>query len=172
MVAALAGDAAGAMSAATRGISTDPGWSYGFLGSYQRLGLCWARASFGDKPAEMATAAEQIIATTMENPPRSGLPTWCCLVAEMQLVAGELDKAALTLDKVDRYLTSYGQRYAEGFLLLLRAQLMPARGVPTALVRSAAQRARAVSIERGAHLFARRADAFLAELKTDSEQPG
>jgi len=59
VVAPLAGDAAGAMAAATRGISTDPEWSYGFLGSYQRLGLCWARAVFGDKPSEMATTAEQ-----------------------------------------------------------------------------------------------------------------
>jgi hypothetical protein len=86
----------------------------------------------------------------------------------MRLVAGELDEAGRALDKVDRYLTAYGQRYAEGLLLLLRARLMLARGVPTALVSSAAQRARAVSIERGAHLFARRAEAFLADLKAGS----
>lgn len=153
------------MGSARRGIAIDPGWSYGFLGSYQRLGLCWARAVLGDRPAEMAAEAEQIIATTMEDPPRSGLPTWCCLLAEMRLIAGDLDGAALTLDKVDRYRTTYGQRYAEGLLLLLRAQLMLARGVPSALVRMAAERARAVSAERGAHLFAQRAEAFLAEVK-------
>jgi hypothetical protein len=165
---ALAGDAVGVLSTARRGISIDPEWSYGFLGSYQRLGLCWARAVLGERPAEMATEAEKIIATTMQDPPRSGLSTWCCLVAEMRLVAGELDEAGRALDKVDQYLTAYGQRYAEGLLLLLRARLMLARGVPTALVSSAAQRARAVSIERGAHLFARRAEAFLADLKAGS----
>lgn len=162
---ALAGDAAGVLSAAGRGISIDPEWSYGFLGSYQRLGLRWARAVLGERPSEMATEAEQIIATRLQDPPRSGLATWCCLVAEMWLIAGKLDEASAALDRVDRYFTSYGQRYPEGLLLLLRARLMLARGVPTALVSSAAQRALAVSTERGAHLFARRAEAFLGELK-------
>jgi DNA-binding SARP family transcriptional activator len=163
VVAALAGDADWAAYAADRGISIDPDWSYGFLGSYQRLGRCWARAISGDSPVEMATQAAEIIVETMEHPPRSGLPTWYCLLAEMWLAADDLDEAERALDKVDQYLVTYGQRYAEGLMMLLRAQLMRARGLSSALVRTAAQRARELSEERGAHLFARRAEEFLAE---------
>lgn len=171
VLGALAGDAMGVKSAASRGISTDPEWSYGFLGSYQRLGLCWARAMLGERPSVMADEAERIIATTMQDPPRSGLATWCCLVAEMRLVAGQLDEASRALDKVDRALTAYGQRYVDGLVLLLRAKLMLARGVPVDLVSSAARRAQAVSAERGAHLFARRAAGFLADLAAGSAPP-
>jgi len=41
-----------------------------------------------------AVEEEQIVATMMQDPPRSGLSTWCCLVAEIRLAAGELDEAA------------------------------------------------------------------------------
>ncbi|MDT3445844.1 hypothetical protein [Pseudofrankia sp. BMG5.37] len=46
-------------------------------------------------------------------------------------------------------------------MLLLRARLL--RGEPVAVVRAAAERARALSIEREAYLFAHRAEEFLAE---------
>jgi hypothetical protein len=49
-------------------------------------------------------------------------------------------------------------------VLLLRARALAAAGEPVAAVRAAAIRARTVSIERGAHLFARRADEYLATL--------
>lgn len=168
---ALAGDATGVLTAAERGISVDPTWSYGFLGSYQRLGLCWATAVLGDRPSDMAARAEQIIASRLQHPPRSGLATWWCLVAEIWLLAGEPDAASVALDRVDRSFASHGQRYPEGLHLLLRAQLMMARGVPTTLVGSAAQRAAAVSTERGAHLFARRATAFLRTLRPGATSP-
>ena len=168
---ALAGDATGVLTAAERGISVDPTWSYGFLGSYQRLGLCWATAVLGDRPSDMAARAEQIIASRLQHPPRSGLATWWCLVAEIWLLAGEPDAASVALDRVDRSFASHGQRYPEGLHLLLRAQLMMARGVPTTLVGSAAQRAAAVSTERGAHLFARRATAFLRTLRPGATCP-
>jgi hypothetical protein len=61
-------------------------------------------------------------------------------------------------------LDDYGQRYAEGLLLLFRARVLHARGEPVAVVRAAAEKARALSAERGAHLFARRAEEFLATL--------
>jgi len=46
---------------------------------------------------------------------------------------------------------------------LLRARLVQARGEPVAEVRAAAERARALSTERGAHLFARRAEELISE---------
>jgi ATP/maltotriose-dependent transcriptional regulator MalT len=82
----------------------------------------------------------------------------------MFLAAGQPDEAARILDLADRTLEAYGQRYAEGLLLLLRARLLQARGAPIAEVRAVAERARALATEREAHLFARRAENFLAEL--------
>jgi DNA-binding SARP family transcriptional activator/tetratricopeptide (TPR) repeat protein len=168
VTAALAGDASWASQVASRALSVDPEWSFGFLGLYVRLGMCWARAVSGDSAAEMATAAQQMVSGAMENPPASGLPTWYCLIAEMRLAAGQLDEASQAMDKADHYFTSYGQRYAEGLLVLLRAQLMKARGVPAPLVRATAERARTLSVERGAGLFARRAEAFSASVGADT----
>jgi hypothetical protein len=47
---------------------------------------------------------------------------------------------------------------------MLRARLMHTRGEPVATVRAAAEHARALSVEREAHLFARRAEELLARL--------
>ena len=54
------------------------------------------------------------------------------------------------MDRADFYLDAYGQRYPEGLLLLLRARLLHARGEPAAVVRAAAEAARALSIDREA----------------------
>ena len=86
----------------------------------------------------------------------------------MQLAAGSTDEAAVALDRADFYLDTYGQRYPEGLLLLLRARLLQARGEPAAVVRAAAERARALSTEREAHLFARRAEEFLMTIDVAS----
>ena len=60
------------------------------------------------------------------------------------------DDAAAALDRADFYLETYGQRYPEGLLLLLRARLLQARGEPVARVRAAAERrAGIVSRARG-----------------------
>ena len=159
-VAALAGDPAWALRAAERGIAQDPEFSFVFLGGYQRLARCWARAvSQGDPGA--AAEAEKLIAVALLDPPRSGLATWCGLLGEMWLRAGRLGDAAAALDRADSFVAAYGQRYAEGFLLFLRARLMQARSEPAAEVRAAAERARVLSNERGAHLFARRAQELL-----------
>jgi hypothetical protein len=83
----------------------------------------------------------------------------------MHLATGSLDDAAAALDRADFYLDAYGQRYPEGLLLLLRARLLQARGEPATVVRSAAEHARRVSAEHGAHLFARRAEELLAEIQ-------
>ena len=172
-MAALAEDPAWARRAAQRGIAVDPQHTFTFLGSYHRLARCWARAVLGEDPAGAAAAAEELIATALLDPPRSGLATWCGLLAEMWLAAGKPVEAEAALDRADRFLSTYGQRYPEGLLLLLRARLLQARGAPTDVVRAAAERAHARSTEREAHLFAHRAEQFLAELARDeaAEEP-
>ncbi|MEX5635629.1 ATP-binding protein [Parafrankia sp. FMc2] len=162
--AALADDPAGALRAAQRGIAADPEHTFVFLGSYPRLARCWARAVTGEDPAGSAAAAQGIIAATLLDPPRSGLATWYGLLAEMWLAAGMPAEAAAALDRADSSLDTYGQRYPEGLILLLRARLMAARREPAAAVRAAAERARALSLEREAHLFAHRAEKLLAGL--------
>jgi ATP/maltotriose-dependent transcriptional regulator MalT len=82
----------------------------------------------------------------------------------MWLAAGKLDEAEAALDRADRAIATYGQRYAESLLLLIRARVLQARGEPVAAVRAVAERAHALSVEREAHLFARRAEELMAEL--------
>ncbi|MDT3439474.1 MULTISPECIES: BTAD domain-containing putative transcriptional regulator [unclassified Pseudofrankia] len=163
-VAALAGDPAWALRAAERGIAVDPEFSFVFLGSYQRLARCWARAVTGEDPAGAAAEAERLIAVALLDPPRSGLATWYGLLAEMWLAAGMLIEAAAALDRAGSFLDTYGQRYPEGHVLLMRARLLQARGEPAAVIRAVAERARALSIKREAHLFARRAEELLTGL--------
>lgn len=163
-VAAVAGDPARALRVAERGIAADPDFSFAFLGSYQRLARCWARAVTGEDPAGAAAEARRIITAALCDPPRSGLATWYALLGEMLLAAGKLDEAAEALDLADTFLDRYGQRYAEGLALLLRARLMQAGDEPVAAVRAAAEHARALSTEREAHLFANRAAELLGGL--------
>ncbi|MFJ6088438.1 BTAD domain-containing putative transcriptional regulator [Streptomyces sp. NPDC092369] len=162
--AALAGDPVQALRTAERGSALDPEFSFVFLGSYQRLAQCWAHAVTGNDPVGAAVKAQRLIAAALADPPRSGLATWYGLLGEMWLAAGRLDEATAALDQADAALDTHGQRYAEGFLLLLRARLMAARGEPVAAVRAAVERARTLSAEREAHLFARRAEELLAGL--------
>lgn len=165
--AALAGDPPWALRAAERGIAVDPEFSYLFLGSYQRLARCWARAVTGHDPvgaASEAREAQRIIDAALLDPPRSGLATWYGLLAEMWLAAGLLAETTTALDRAEQVLDAYGQRYPESLILLVRAQLMQACDEPAADVRAIAERARALAIEREAHLFARRADELLADL--------
>ncbi len=82
----------------------------------------------------------------------------------MWLASGMPDEAVKALDRADHALEAYGQRYAEGLVLLLRARLLHARGEPDAIVRAAAEKARDRSDVRESHLFARRARDFLATL--------
>jgi ATP/maltotriose-dependent transcriptional regulator MalT len=163
-VAALIGDPARALRAAECGIDVDPAFSFGFLGSYQRLARCWARAVTGEDPVGAAAEAQDLIVASLSDPPRSGLATWYGLLSEMWLAAGKLDEADAALDRADSAIETYGQRYAESLLLLLRARVLQARGEPVATFRAVAERAYALSVEREAHLFARRAEELLTEL--------
>jgi len=162
-IAALAGDPARALYVAERGIAADPDLAFAFLGLYQRLARCWARAVSGKDPVGAAAEAQGIVAALVD-PPRSGLASWCGLVGEMWLAAGKLEEAAAALDRADSYLANHGERYAEGLLILLRARLMRARGEPVTAARAVAERAWALSTEREAHLFVRRAEELLAGL--------
>ncbi|WP_189269763.1 ATP-binding protein, partial [Streptomyces fuscichromogenes] len=155
--AALAGDPVRARRAAERGSALDPEFSFVFLGSYQRLALCWAHAVTGEDPAGAAAEAQRLIDVALADPPRSGLATWYGLLAEMWLAAGKLDEATTALDHADTALDTHGQRYAEGLLLVIRARLQQARGEPTTTVRNTARRARTLSTRREAHLFTHRA---------------
>ncbi|WP_089156347.1 ATP-binding protein [Micromonospora sp. NBS 11-29] len=163
-IAVQVGDPAWALTAAERGIAVDPDFSFLILGTYQRLARWWARAVTGHDPAGAAAEVERIITTTLLDPPRSCVSTWFGLLGEMLLAVGEPDQALAALDCADRCLEAHGQRYAEGLVLLLRARALAAAGEPDEVVRAAVARARRLSVERGARLFARRADEFLATL--------
>ncbi|MGW1562653.1 ATP-binding protein [Streptomyces sp. NPDC002144] len=163
--AAIIGDPVQALRATQRGIAVDPDFSFVFLGTYQRLARCWARAMTGEDPAGAAVEAQRLIAANLLNPTRSSVATFYGLLGEMWLADGALTEAAAALDRADFYLDTCGQRHPEGLILLLRAQLLQASGEPVAVVRAAAERARAVSTEREAHLFAHRAERFLADLE-------
>jgi len=165
-IAALAGDPAWALRTTERGIVEDPGFTFGLFGALLRMNRCWARAVTGDDPAGSAAEAEAVLTAKLLDPPLTGLSTWHGLIAEMWLAAGRPDAAAASLDRADQVLDIYGERYAEGFLLLLRARLGLAGGAPGNVVMAAAERSRALSAERGAHLFTRRAEELLRALTT------
>jgi DNA-binding SARP family transcriptional activator len=167
-IGSIVGDPALALRAAERGIAADPGFSFIFLGTYQRLARCWALAVTGRDPEGAAREAEGILAANLLDPPRSCVALWHGLIGEMWLAAGAPDKADAALDQADACLAAYGQRYPEGLLLLLRARVLRARGEPVVVVRAAADKARANSAEREAHLFAYRAEKFLAEFDEGS----
>ncbi|MEV4348217.1 BTAD domain-containing putative transcriptional regulator [Actinoplanes sp. NPDC049596] len=152
-IAVLTGEPDRALRAARRGIAVDPDFSFRFLGTYQRLGRCWALAVTGHDPAAAAAEAEQLITTMLLDPPRSCVSTWYGLLAEMLLAAGAPDRAAAALDRADHCLDAFGQRYAEGLLLLLRARVLAAQGRPPEMVRAAAEKAYELSIGREAGLF-------------------
>ncbi|WP_245673765.1 BTAD domain-containing putative transcriptional regulator [Actinoplanes rectilineatus] len=168
--AAIAGDPVWALHAADQGIAADPGFTYVFLGTYQRLARCWALAVTGRDPRGAAAEARRLIDANLLDPIRTCVSTWHGLLGEMLMAAGDLDAAAEALDRADQFLDTHGQRYAEGLILLLRARLSHARGAPADVVRAAAERARALAVEREAHLFATRADEFLAALQVSLAQ--
>jgi DNA-binding SARP family transcriptional activator/tetratricopeptide (TPR) repeat protein len=161
-IASVAGDADWALRATEKGLAADPELSFGFFGMYQRLARHWALAVTGRDPSGSAREVRRLITENLLDPPRSDIATWYGLLAEMHLAAGELEHAMNALELADRALDAYGQRYSEGLILLMRARLLAAQGRPSATVTAAAEAARELSIVREAHLFARRAEDFLA----------
>ncbi|WP_026310915.1 BTAD domain-containing putative transcriptional regulator [Parafrankia elaeagni] len=163
-IASMAGDAGWVMRTIERWVAVGPGRAAIQQENYIRLNWYWARALTGDDPAGIAAETEQLLAGTLVDPPRWGVAYYHALIAEMWLVAGRPDEAGNALGRADRALDAYGQCYAEGLVLLLRARLLHARGEPADDVRAAAGKARERSDERESYLFARRAEKFLAEL--------
>ena len=107
--------------------------------------------------------ARDLVASLPLDPPRTGITTCYELLAEMYLTAGMRADTAAALDQADMLRESRGERQTEGLALLLRARLLAARGEHAAAVQMT-ERARRLSAERGAHLFARRAENLLREL--------
>ncbi|MDP9796185.1 DNA-binding SARP family transcriptional activator [Catenuloplanes nepalensis] len=164
MIAALAGDPGRVLRAVERWFAMGTGHLALQQEHYVRLDWFWARALTGEDEAGVAAEAETLLAATLVDPPRFGVAFHHALIAEMWLAAGKPDAAGTALDRAERALDDYGQRYAEGLVLLLRARLLHARGEPAGVVEAAAGRARDRSRERGAHLFAARAESFLLGL--------
>lgn len=165
--ASIVGDTGWALRAARVGIAADPGFSFVFLGTYQRLARCWAIALSSDDPGTTATVideAQRLIAANLLDPPRSCVATWYALLAEMYLAAESVEAAAKALDRAQFYVDAFGQRYPEGLGLLVRARILNARGESVGIVRAAADAAREFSANHEAGLFVQRADKFLAEL--------
>ncbi|WP_410788630.1 BTAD domain-containing putative transcriptional regulator [Kribbella sp. C-35] len=162
--AAAAGDHDWALRAAETAIALDPDFTFSFSGSYIRLARLWALAMSGADPAAVGAKVERIIETSLVDPPRSNLATWYALLAEIQLADGNAPAAAEALDKAETFISTYGERYAEGLVLLMRARTLHSQGHPMETVRATAQEALDLSTTREAHLFATRAKTFLAEL--------
>jgi len=162
--ATLSGDPVEALRVTELGIGADPGLSFAYLGTYQRLARCWALTMTGDDPAGATAEAERIITRDLLDPPRSCVATWFGLLGEMRLVSGDTAAAGIALTRAEFCLDTYGQRYPEGLIRLQRARLLQALGEPAAVVRDAGEKARELSAARGAHLFARRAETFLSGL--------
>jgi hypothetical protein len=164
MVASKAGDPTWVIQAAERWVAAGADRTGDAPGHYIRLDWYWARALTGDDPAGTAAEAEELLAATLLDPPLWGIAYHLGLIAEMWLAADLPDKAATALDRADQAMNTHGHRYAEGLLLLLHARLLHARGEPVNVVGAAAEKARLLSDERGAHLFARRAERFLTDI--------
>ncbi|MEV0315423.1 ATP-binding protein [Nonomuraea fuscirosea] len=164
IIASMAGDASWVLRTIDRWTTAGTGRAAVQQEHYIRLIWNWARALDGDDPAGIAAETDRILAGTLVDPPRWGVAYHHALSAEMWLAAGLPEEAGTALDRAEQALEAYGQRYAEGLVLLLRARLLHARGEPADVVRRAAEQARDRSDERGSHLFARRAEKFLAGL--------
>ena len=164
IIASMAGDAGWVLRTIDRWIAVGTGRAAVQQETYVRLNWYWARALTGEEPTGIAAEADQLLAETLADPPRWGVAFHYGLIAEMWLAAGMTDNAGIAVDRADKALVANGQRYAEGLVRLLRARLLHARGEPVEVVRVAAEEARAWSVDREAHLFARRAQEFLAEL--------
>ncbi|QXE33550.1 AAA family ATPase [Streptomyces sp. GMY02] len=162
MIASMAGDAETARRAGERWAAAGLARLRTQRDHYIRQGWCWARALTGEDPAGAAAEAEELLVANLLHPPQWGITYHYALIAEMWLAAGLPDRADTALDRADQTMRDYGQRYAEGLLLLVKARLLQARGAPPTAVRAVAERAYTQSTACEAHLFARRAERFLS----------
>ncbi|MEU5786069.1 BTAD domain-containing putative transcriptional regulator [Micromonospora lupini] len=144
--------------------AADPHHFFVNVDAYLRVSHCWARALTGNDAAGAAAEAEEVVATMMLEPPLYGATQYYALTAEMFLAAGMPDRAATALDGADRFAEANGERFAESLRLLVRAKMLHARGEPVAVVRAAAEKAKEISVESGAHMISRRAEELIDRL--------
>ncbi|MGW5064504.1 transcriptional regulator, partial [Streptomyces sp. NPDC004096] len=136
MIASMAGDAETARRAGERWAAAGLARLRAQIDHYIRQNWCWARALTGEDPAGAAAEAEELLVANLLDPPQWGIAYHYALIAEMWLAAGLPDRADDALDRADQAMWDYGQRYAEGLLLLLKARLLQARGAPLTAVRA------------------------------------
>jgi hypothetical protein len=172
MIASMAGDAETARRAGERWVAAGLARLSAHIDHYIRQFWCWARALTGEDPSGAAAEAEELLAAHLLDPPQWGIAYHYALIAEMWLAAGFPDRADASLDRADQAMWDYGQRYAEGLLLLLKARLLQARGAPPTAVRAAAERAYTQSTACEAHLFARRAERLISGPGRLLSEPG
>lgn len=160
-----AGDPSWGMRITERWQTADPHHSFVNVDFYLRVSRCWARALTGDDPAGAAAEAEQVILTTMLDPPAYGVTMSFALLAEMLLAAGKPDEAERALDRADHLAEVHDERYAEPLRRLLRAKVLHASGAPAGVVEAAATQAETLSNERGAFIISRRAAEFMSSAR-------
>ncbi|WP_045739676.1 ATP-binding protein [Actinoplanes rectilineatus] len=153
---AVAGDPEWALTAAEDGIAVDPELAFEYLGTTQRLAWWWGTGMLGRDPDRAAAEIERIIEAHLLEPPRSSVAAWYAALAELHLTIDALDQAGAALDRAEQALERYGQRYAEGLILALRARLARDRGAPADVVEAAADRVKALAAEGEGLLFLRR----------------
>ncbi|GAV39534.1 BTAD domain-containing putative transcriptional regulator [Streptomyces acidiscabies] len=170
MIASMAGDAEAARRAGERWAAAGLDRLRTQRDHYIRQGWCWGRALTGEDPEGAAAEAGELLAAHLLDPPQWGITYHYALIAEMWLAAGSPERADAALDRAEQTMRDYGQRYAEGLLLLLKARLLQARGASLTAVRAAVERARTRSTAGEAHLFARRAERFLSGLGEQNGQ--
>lgn len=161
------GDPAWALRVTSRWRAADPRHFFVNVDPPMRVCRCWARALSGEDPAAAAAEAEQVVVTTMLDPPRFGVTRDYALVAEMYVAAGMPHEAGAALDHADRLAEAHDEPFAEPLRLLMRAKVLQARGEPAEVVRAVADRAKAVSADRGAHIIARRVDQLLGAIRSE-----
>jgi DNA-binding SARP family transcriptional activator len=167
IIASMAGDPEWVLRTIQRWMTVGSGRTAVQQEVYIRLIWWWSRALSGDDPVATSTEAQELLDETLVAPPRWGVAYHHALVAEMWLAAGDPRKAEAAVKRAEQALDAYGQRYAEGLVLLVRARVLDALGSPREVVREAGVRARDLAMERGAHLFANRAEQFLASTVPD-----
>jgi DNA-binding SARP family transcriptional activator len=166
------GDPVWGLAIAARWRTADPHHCFVNIDPPMRVFQCWTLALTTDDAnaaAAAAVEAEQIVATTMLDPPRFHVTRDYALVAEMFLAAGIPHKAAAALDQADRLADLHDEPFTECLRLLMRARALHAGGESADIVRAVASRARSVSLEGGAHVIARRAEELIVRISSSAD---
>jgi len=165
------GDPTWGLAIAARWREADPHHVFVSIDPPMRVFQCWTRALTSDDVAVAAAAAveaERIVVMTMLDPPRFGVTRDYALVAQMFIAADMPHEAGAALDHADRLAHLHDEPFAECLRLLMRANVLHASGAPVDVVLAAAASARSVSIERGTHVIARRAEELMVRISSSA----